>query len=164
MSVSRQEPTKRRIDRLLPRSGVPAVLYFAALVALLLLAPALPRRAELAADGVVFLAAGAWCGLNFWRCRQAHCVVSAAGWLGLSPVAFAGAGLGRSLIHGDEQLFFSWRGPGRARLRVSPVPGKGNQRHRPHGTLDRARREVDQWQPGWPQAHSWPPWLACSLQ
>ena len=68
--------------------------------------PDLPRRAELAADGLAFLAAGSWCGLNFWRCRQAHCMVSAAGWLGLSLVAFAGAGLGHSLIHGDEQLVF----------------------------------------------------------
>jgi len=53
-----------------------------------------------------FVAAGGWCGLNFWRCRQAHCMVNAAGWLGLSLVAFAEAGLGRSLIHGDEQLVF----------------------------------------------------------
>ena len=97
---------KRRIDRLLPRSGAPVVLYFAALVALLLFAPELPRRAELAADGLAALAAGAWCGLNFWRCRQAHCLVSGAGWLGLSLVAFAGAALGRSLIYGDEQLVF----------------------------------------------------------
>jgi hypothetical protein len=27
------------------------------------------------------LAAGTWCGLNFWRCRQAYRLVSAAGWL-----------------------------------------------------------------------------------
>ena|SRR2546425_245219 len=106
MSMSRQEPGKRRIGWLRPRSGVPAVVYFAAVVALLLLAPELPRRAELAADGLAALAAGTWCGLNFWRCRQAHCLVSAAGWLGLSLVAFAGAALGRSLIYGDEQLVF----------------------------------------------------------
>ena len=65
------------------------------------------RAAEkLAADGLAFVAAGGWCGLNFWRCRQAHCMVNAAGWLGLSLVAFAGAALGRSLIYGDEQLVF----------------------------------------------------------
>jgi hypothetical protein len=52
------------------------------------------------------LAAGTWCGLNFWRCRQAHCLVSAAGWLALSLVAFAEAGLGHSVIYGDEQLVF----------------------------------------------------------
>ena len=97
---------KRRIDRLLPRPGIPAAVYFAALIVLLGLAPHLPRRAELAADGLAALAAGTWCGLNFWRCRQAHCLVSAAGWLGLSLVAFAGAAVGRSLIYGDEQLVF----------------------------------------------------------
>ena len=104
--MSEQESARRRIDRLLPRSGVPAVLYFAAVVALLLLAPELPRRAELAADGVAALAGAAWCGVNFWRCRQAHCLVTTPGWVGLSLVAFAGAGLGRSLIYGDEQLVF----------------------------------------------------------
>jgi len=75
-------------------------------------APHLPRRPELASDGLASLAASGWCELNFWRCRQAHCMVSAAGWLGLSLVAFAGAGLGHSLIYGDEQLIFSaysWR-------------------------------------------------------
>ena len=97
---------KRRIDRLLPRSGVPAAVSFAALIVLLALAPHLPRRAELAADGFASLAAGSWCGVNFWRCRQAHCMVTAAGWLGLSLVAFAGAGLGHSVIYGDEQLIF----------------------------------------------------------
>jgi len=44
--------------------------------------------------------------LNFWRCRHAHCVVSSTGWLVLSVLAFTGAGLGRSLIGGDEQLVF----------------------------------------------------------
>jgi hypothetical protein len=88
------------------RSAVRAAAYFAAVVALLLLAPELPRRAELAADGVAALAGAAWCGVNFWRCRQAHCLVTAAGWVGLSLVAFAGAGLGHSLIYGDEQLVF----------------------------------------------------------
>ncbi|MEA2504692.1 MAG: hypothetical protein QOG36_1735, partial [Actinomycetota bacterium] len=34
------------------------------------------------ADGLAGLAAGTWCGLNFWRCRQAHCLVTFAegGW------------------------------------------------------------------------------------
>ena len=99
-------PLKRRADRLLPRTGWPAVLYFAAIVGLLNLAPHLPGRANLAVDGLAALAAGAWCVLNFWRCRHAHCVVSSTGWLVLSVLAFTGAGLGRSLIGGDEQLVF----------------------------------------------------------
>lgn len=99
-------PLKRRVDRLLPSSGVRAVLFFAAVVALLLVAPLLPRRADLAADGLAAAAAGAWCTLNFWRCRHAHCLVTGTGWLALSVLAFAEAGLGRSVIHGNEQPVF----------------------------------------------------------
>jgi len=99
-------PLKRRADRLLPRTGWPAVVYFAAIVGLLNLAPHLPERANLAVDGLAALAAAAWCVLNFWRCRHAHCVVTSTGWLALSVLAFTEAGLGRSLIGGDEQLVF----------------------------------------------------------
>ena len=99
-------PLKRRIDRLLPRSGVPAVACFAAVIGLLILAPHLPMRADLAADGLAALAGSAWCGLNFWRCRHAHCAVTGAGWLALSALAFFGAGLGHSLIGGYEQPVF----------------------------------------------------------
>jgi hypothetical protein len=99
-------PLKRRTDRLLPRSGVPAVACFAAVTGLLLLAPRLPTAAALAADGLAALAAGAWCGLNFWRCRHAHCAVTATGWLALSALAFTEAALGHSLIGGNEQPVF----------------------------------------------------------
>jgi hypothetical protein len=70
------------------------------------LAPHLPVRADLAADGLAALAGGAWCGLNFWRCRHAHCAVTSAGWLALSVLAFAGAAAGHSLISGYEQPVF----------------------------------------------------------
>jgi hypothetical protein len=43
-------------------------------IALLVTAPNLPLRGELAMDGLAALAAGAWCGLNFWRCRLARCL------------------------------------------------------------------------------------------
>ena len=99
-------PLKRRIDRLLPTTGPPLLVFYAVVIGLLLLAPSLPRRAELAADGLAALAAGAWCGLNFWRCRHAHCVVTSAGWLALSLLAFAEAGIGRSVISGNEQPVF----------------------------------------------------------
>ena len=97
---------KRRADRLLPRTGCAAVCYCAAVVALLSLAPHLPERANLAVDGLAALVAAAWCGLNFWRCRHAHCVVTSTGWAALSILAFAEAALGRSLIGGDEQPVF----------------------------------------------------------
>jgi hypothetical protein len=97
---------KRRVDRVVPRSGWSLVLYFAAVIGLLKLAPVLPRSGQLAIDGVAALAAGGWCTLNFWRCRHAHCLISGAGWLVLSLLAFVEAGLGRSLIGGGEQLAF----------------------------------------------------------
>jgi hypothetical protein len=99
-------PLKRRIDRLLPRSGVSAGACFIAVVGLFILAPHLPTRAGLAADGLAALAGGAWCGLNFWRCRHAHCAVTGGGWLALSALAFGGAVLGHSLISGYEQPVF----------------------------------------------------------
>jgi hypothetical protein len=97
---------KRRMDRLLPRTGVPALLYYAAVVALLNLAPHLPERAGLATDGLAALAAAAWCAVNFWRCRHAHCAVTSPGWLALSVLAFTGAAVGHSLIGGYEQPVF----------------------------------------------------------
>lgn len=97
---------KRRVDRLLPRTGCPALLYYAGIAAVLALAPHLPERANLVADGLAALAAAAWCAVNFWRCRHAHCVVTSPGWVALSVVAFVGAGLGHSLIAGYEQPVF----------------------------------------------------------
>ena len=97
---------KRRIDRLLPRSGVPTVACFATVIGLLIVAPHLPTRADLAADGLAALAGSAWCGLNFWRCRHAHCAVTSTGWLALSLLAFAEVAIGHSLIGGYEQPVF----------------------------------------------------------
>ncbi len=97
---------KRRADRLLPRTGAAAVLFYAVVIALLNVAPHLPERGGLAVDGLAALAGAAWCALNFWRCRHAHCVVTSTGWAALSVLAFTGAGLGHSLIGGDEQPVF----------------------------------------------------------
>jgi hypothetical protein len=98
-------PAKRRVDRLLPR-GLSAVVYFAAVTGLLGLAQLLPAPGYLVVDAVAFLAGGTWCALNFWRCRQAHCLLTGSGWLLLALLAAAEAGLGHSLIGGDEQLAF----------------------------------------------------------
>ncbi len=97
---------KRRVDAVLPRSGLRLVVFFAVVVALLNVGPILPKWLDLVAVGVASLAAGGWCAVNFWRCRHAHCVVTGAGWLALAGFAFVEAGLGRSLIHGDEGLVF----------------------------------------------------------
>ncbi len=83
-----------------PMSGLAVV------VVLLNVGAVLPKRLDLVAVGLASLAAGGWCAVNFWRCRHAHCVVTGAGWLALACFAFVEAGLGRSLIHGDEALLF----------------------------------------------------------
>jgi hypothetical protein len=99
-------PVKRRVDHLLPRSGWPAVAYFAAVIGLLGLARALPAPGYLVVDAAAFVAGGGWCALNFWRCRQAHCLLTGSGWLLLALFTAAEAGRGGSLIGGDEQLVF----------------------------------------------------------
>lgn len=99
-------PAKRRVDHLLPGRGLPAVAYFAAVIGLLGLARILPAPAYLVVDAVAFLAAGSWCALNFWRCLEAHCLITGSGWLLLALFAVSEAGLGHSLIGDDEQLVF----------------------------------------------------------
>jgi hypothetical protein len=97
---------KRRVDALMPSSGLPLVVFFGAVFLLLNIGVALPRQLDLAAVGLASVAAGAWCSLNFWRCRHAHCLITGAGWLALGGFAFVEAGLGRSVIHGNEGLVF----------------------------------------------------------
>lgn len=97
---------KRRVDRMKPRTGVPVALFYIGVVALLFIAPLLPVRGALALDGLAALVGGAWCALNFWRCRHAHCAVTSVGWLALGLFAFVEAAIGRSLIGGDEQPVF----------------------------------------------------------
>jgi len=97
---------KRAVDRLLPRSGWAFCLYFLAVAALLSLADQLPTRGGLAVTAAAALAGGAWCSLNFWRCRHAHCVVTGAGWLLLAVLALLGAALGHSLLGGGENIVF----------------------------------------------------------
>jgi hypothetical protein len=97
---------KRGVDRFLPRRGAGAVAYFVAVAVLVSLLSALPTRAGLLAFAAGSLAGSLWCGVNFWRCRHAHCVVTSIGWLGIAGVAVAGAILGRSLTGGNEGNVF----------------------------------------------------------
>jgi hypothetical protein len=93
---------KQRVDRLV-LGNVAAISILVIVVALLNLSPHLPRRADLAVDGLAALIGGSWCTLNFWRCRHAHCLITGPGWLALSIFAFAESGLGHSVIGGYEQ-------------------------------------------------------------
>ena len=54
---------------------------------------------------VTFVASAYWL-LNFWRCREAHCIVSGIGWAALGVLEITEIALGRSLIHRDEGLAF----------------------------------------------------------
>lgn len=94
-------PRKRRVDGFLS-SGWTAV-YFIGIVALLNLAPHLATRWDLGLVALASLAGGAWCAHNFWRCRQAHCLITAAGWLALTLLAGVETAVGHSLIGGHEQ-------------------------------------------------------------
>src|SRR5260370_23758809 len=95
-------PLKVRIDRLMPRTGLPVAIYYGAVVALLALAGILPRRPGLAVDGLAALAAGSWCALNTWRCRHAPCAVSGAGGLRLCAFTLVETLLRHSALRGND--------------------------------------------------------------
>lgn len=97
---------KRRVDRYVPRTGVGVALYFLAIVVALNVSGLLPRRPELVVVGLSAAAAGVWCAINFWRCRHAHCIVGGVAWPALAAFCFVEAGLGRTLVGGDEGLVF----------------------------------------------------------
>ena len=86
--------------------NVAAAGVLVVVIGLLNVAPHLPLRPNLAVDGLAALVGGGWCTLNFWRCRHAHCLISGPGWLALAVFAFVEAGVGHSMIGGNEQPFF----------------------------------------------------------
>lgn len=96
---------KRFTDRLLPR-GTWLCLYFVSVAVGVFAAPHLPVRAGLALGAIATLAASAYCLLNFWRCREAHCIVSGTGWAALALFEFTELSLGKSLIDRAEGLAF----------------------------------------------------------
>jgi hypothetical protein len=103
--VEADTAAKRRVDSVLSRPaawcGVVAIVIVA-----FNLAAHVPSRGALTLDGVAAVVAGGMCSANFWRCRHAHCLITGAGWLALSIVAFAGVVAGHSLIGGWEQTAF----------------------------------------------------------
>jgi hypothetical protein len=51
-------------------------------------------------------AASAWCLVNFWRCRQAHSIVTGTGWAALAVLIAIEFAVGRSFVLGSEGLVF----------------------------------------------------------
>ncbi|MGH7609470.1 MAG: hypothetical protein ACREOD_05955 [Candidatus Dormibacteria bacterium] len=96
---------KRIIDRLQP-TGVGQWVFFAVVAVSVSVAPSLPVRPGLAVDLVATVAASAWCLGNFWRCREAHCIVTGLGWAALAGLEVAEIVLGHSIISGDEGRAF----------------------------------------------------------
>ena len=97
---------KRLADRLLP-TGAGQWVYFAVVAAEVSAAPSLPIRAGLALGAFGALAGSWWCLVNFWRCREAHCVVTGPAWAALGVLGLVEADIGRSLVNGNESALFA---------------------------------------------------------
>ena len=97
--------SRRVVDLVLP-TGAAERVYFVVVAALIVAAPLLPTRPGLAVGALAAFAASAWCLANFWRCREAHCVITGVGWGALFALQLAELGIGRSLIHGTESSAF----------------------------------------------------------
>lgn len=96
---------ERLADRVLP-TGIGQWIFFAGVAVGVSVAPHLPIQAGLLLDAVATFAAAGWCLINFWRCREAHCVVSGYGWAALGLFETVELVLGRSMIRGDEGAVF----------------------------------------------------------
>jgi hypothetical protein len=72
---------------------VPAAILFGVLAGQI--ANELPSGYAMLPAVGYFLALGGWCSLNFARCREAHCLVTGAGFDALAVTALVAVGLGR---------------------------------------------------------------------
>lgn len=97
--------SKHLVDRLQPTGSVQWP-FFAFVGALVIAAPLLPTQPGLAVGAVASFAGGTWCLANFWRCREAHCIVTGGGWAALFLLQLVELGIGRSVIHGTESSVF----------------------------------------------------------
>jgi hypothetical protein len=96
---------KRLADRVLP-TGCGQWVFFAAVAIAISVAPIVARGPGLALDLAATVAASAWCLVNFWRCREAHCIVTATGWAALTVLIAIEFAVGRSFVLGSEGLVF----------------------------------------------------------
>jgi hypothetical protein len=96
---------KRLADRLLP-TGRGQWVFFAVVAIAISAAPTLAREPGLALDLAATVAASVWCLVNFWRCREAHCIVTGTGWAALAVLIAIELAVGRSFVLGSEGLVF----------------------------------------------------------
>jgi len=104
-SMAADTRAKRLADRLLPTGGGQWV-FFAAVAIAISVAPTLAHEPGLAVDLVATIAASTWCLVNFWRCREAHCIVTGTGWAALAVLVAIELAAGRSFVLGSEGLVF----------------------------------------------------------
>lgn len=81
-------------------------LLVGVIVGLFVLSAFLPVRGALALDVAAFALGAGYCLLNFWRCREAHCVVTGVGWAALALFTAVELVRGASVVGGLEQLVF----------------------------------------------------------
>lgn len=96
---------KRVIDRILP-TGAWRCAFFIAIAVGISAAGQLPTTPGLALGAATTLVASGYCLLNFWRCREAHCIISGTGWAALGLFEAAEIAAGHSLIHRNEGAAF----------------------------------------------------------
>lgn len=82
---------RRGADKALRSVDSSGRLGLLALVLAFVLAFVLPDGIGIWFAGVLYLAVGLYCSVNFWRCREAHCVITGGGFtvLGLAVLAAA---------------------------------------------------------------------------
>lgn len=96
---------KRVIDRVLP-TGAWRCAFFIAIAVGISAVGQLPTTPGLVLGAATTLVAGGYCMLNFWRCREAHCIITGTGWAALGLFETAELAVGHSLIHRDEGAVF----------------------------------------------------------
>jgi hypothetical protein len=74
----------------------------ALIVAVFFVSSVIGGRAGLAIAGSYLLVLGSYCVLNFWHCRETHCVVTGPGWTAIGALGVAAA-----LLPGTLMLWFS---------------------------------------------------------
>lgn len=76
-------------------------------------------RGGVALAGVWVLFLGSYCALNFWHCRETHCVITGSGWvplglLGIAAALMPGAGLSWFGVNAEVAAFVAVLGLGYA--------------------------------------------------